>query len=452
MLQELMPSRAARLLLLARQNVEARMAGDVEGHEFHGNQWTTGASLVGGHKLELSERGDTTFVHVRMSTGSASNMGRVTKQADGYHAHAADVKISGPHATKGEAVKAVLERSGFRSASRHPETAIHAAADAHLAKLSVAVRYAFARGRKALGKDANVVAATKAVRAALEDVLPGALLGVLKAGGDVGVALLTKKMRVAGDVPGHEFHGNQYVYHGTSVENLHSIKEHGLRPNERGNPLNFHHVESSSRDYGDILLRVKKTDLPDDVRHDSLTSRSWTLKTVSREKIEVEHAPGQWRALELRVLKRPLAMRFDATNPAAVAWAKDHAAELAKNLSETTEQVIKDAIARVTEEGDLDQAYDVIEAAVGDDARAELIARTEVMTAANEGQRQAWDQATDEGLLTGDERVAWIATADACPLCEELDGAERDLDGEYPDDGGEGPPLHPNCRCTEGIV
>ena len=23
---------------------------------------------------------------------------------------------------------------------------------------------------------------------------------------------------------------------------------------------------------------------------------------------------------------------------------------------------------------------------------------------------------------------------------------------EYPNDGGDGPPLHPNCRCTEGIA
>lgn len=73
------------------------------------------------------------------------------------------------------------------------------------------------------------------------------------------------------------------------------------------------------------------------------------------------------------------------------------------------------------------------------------------MAAANEGQRQAWDQAVDDGLLTGDERREWIATEDACPECEALDGALADLDGEYPDEGGGGPPLHPNCRCTEGI-
>jgi SPP1 gp7 family putative phage head morphogenesis protein len=152
--------------------------------------------------------------------------------------------------------------------------------------------------------------------------------------------------------------------------------------------------------------------------------------------------------------KGPLKMRFDRTNQRVVDWADRHAAELITNITETTRDDLNNAIADAIEGGDLDELYDEILDAVGNEARAELIARTEVMRAANEGQREGWRQATDEGLLSGDERTAWIATGDAtvCPLCDELDGAERDMDGEYPDPGGDGPPLHPNCRCTEGIV
>src|SRR5204863_36491 len=92
--------------------------------------------------------------------------------------------------------------------------------------------------------------------------------------------------------------------------------------------------------------------------------------------------------------------------------------------------------------------------AIGDEARATLIARTETMIAANAGQRLGWDQAVDEGLLTGREKRQWIATDDGelCDECDALDGKTTTLDGEYPDPGGDGPPLHPNCRCTEGIV
>lgn len=235
------------------------------------NQYSHGAGLAGGHKLELSERGDTTFVHVRMSTGSASNMGRVTKQADGYHAHAADVKISGPHATKGEAVKAVLERSGFRHA-------------------------------------------------------------------------------------------------------------------------------------------------------------------------------------ELRTLKpkSPITIAFDVTSPEAIAWAREHAGELAKDISDTTEQNIKDAIAKGLEGGGLDEVYDDILDAIGDETRAEMIARTETMDAANEGLAQSWDQAREAGLLSADTKKQWIATASgACPECEEVDGEEVLLDEDF--SVGDDPPLHPNCRCTMGL-
>lgn len=143
---------------------------------------------------------------------------------------------------------------------------------------------------------------------------------------------------------------------------------------------------------------------------------------------------------------------FGASNPRAAKWARERATELAEGISETSRERIRDAVARAHEEGDLDESYDEILDAIGDEARASVIARTETMTAANEGQREAWDQAVESGLLDGDSRVAWIATSGCCDECDALDGEERALDGEYPDPGEDGPPLHPNCRCTEGIV
>lgn len=76
------------------------------------------------------------------------------------------------------------------------------------------------------------------------------------------------------------------------------------------------------------------------------------------------------------------------------------------------------------------------------------------MKAASEAQRQLWEQAVEGGVISGDQRRVWIVTNDErlCPICNALDGAEADLDGQYPDPGGEGPPQHPACRCTEGLV
>jgi SPP1 gp7 family putative phage head morphogenesis protein len=156
--------------------------------------------------------------------------------------------------------------------------------------------------------------------------------------------------------------------------------------------------------------------------------------------------------MNVRHLATKFKTQFDAKNSNAATWALTHATQIADDISQTSKDNIALAVARAQEEGDLQEQYDEILDAVGDEARASLIARTESMTAVNEGQRDAWDQALEKGLLTEDNRVVWIATSDACPECEELDGEERTLDGEYPGDGGDGPPLHPNCRCTEGIV
>jgi len=146
--------------------------------------------------------------------------------------------------------------------------------------------------------------------------------------------------------------------------------------------------------------------------------------------------------------------RFDAADPIVVEWARKHGAELAKDLSDTTRHNIADALVRAFENQDLRTLYDDVLNAVGDEKRATLIARTEVMRAANAGQRESWRQAVDSGMLTGDEKRQWIVTNDErlCPECESLDGEVAELGGEYPDPGGEGPPLHPNCRCTEGII
>jgi SPP1 gp7 family putative phage head morphogenesis protein len=161
------------------------------------------------------------------------------------------------------------------------------------------------------------------------------------------------------------------------------------------------------------------------------------------------------RHLEMRTAKDKadkvppvkLKMSFDASNPDAAKWAREHGAELAKDISDTTRDRIRDAVAREHETGE--SAEDALDS-IFDDARAEMIARTESMDAANEGLAQGWDQAVEEGLLTGDEQKTWIAAEDPCPECEEVDGETVPMDEDF--SVGDDPPLHPNCRCTMGLV
>lgn len=309
-----------------------------------------------------------------------------------------------------ERLKKTLAKMGLRVASR-AETPLHRAADAHQPKVSVAIRYAFAMGRKALGPNANVAAATKAVRLALEDVLPPTLLKALIAGGEAGA----RQLRAAGDVEGHPFHGNQYTPGSQHVhEKSGKVYEVVKFPNPHPTHVQVFQIKAG-KPYGDVRSIAKAHLRP------------------------------------LKALATSLTLKFNASDPRAVAWAKQHAAKLAKDISDVTEERVRAAIATALEGGTLDEARDEIAAAVGDEARAEVIARTESMMAANQGQREAWAQATDEGLLPADAQREWIATSGACPECDDLDGEVVGLDEEYPNDGGDGPPLHPNCRCTEGI-
>jgi len=158
------------------------------------------------------------------------------------------------------------------------------------------------------------------------------------------------------------------------------------------------------------------------------------------------------RALEIRTADGPTKIKFDTKNPHVIAWAAKHAAELITQITDTTRDRIRMAVELLQDTGDWDLAYDRIASAVGDEDRADLIARHETMLAADEGQRQGWAQAAEAGLLPPDARRVWITTPDErlCPVCEPLEGMTAPLDGEYPG-GFEGPPAHVQCRCTEGI-
>jgi hypothetical protein len=88
--------------------------------------------------------------------------------------------------------------------------------------------------------------------------------------------------------------------------------------------------------------------------------------------------------------------------------------------------------------------------------RGELIARTEVLGAANAGQLEIWREAQRQGTLDGSYGKQWIVTADEilCPLCEALDGVTIGLNQGFESEGEtvQHPPLHPQCRCSLGLA
>jgi SPP1 gp7 family putative phage head morphogenesis protein len=172
-------------------------------------------------------------------------------------------------------------------------------------------------------------------------------------------------------------------------------------------------------------------------------SLKWKLRSM--------HAAGGFRTAVITKWD------YNSTDPHAVAWIKDHAAKTIDGISEDTRQQIRDLVEEAfSSEFDVNDLADEIANIVGDDARADVIARTETMRASNEGQLEAWDQAKDAGLLTGNEQKEWIVTPDdrLCPICEPMEGVTVGLDENFDVDGDEidAPPAHPNCRCTVGLA
>lgn len=89
--------------------------------------------------------------------------------------------------------------------------------------------------------------------------------------------------------------------------------------------------------------------------------------------------------------------------------------------------------------------------------RARMIARTETIAAANAGQQQLWEQAQNNGLLTGQELKEWIFTPDerSCVICQSMAGQQVPVRSlfELPSGGAiPSPPAHPMCRCSMGLT
>lgn len=85
-------------------------------------------------------------------------------------------------------------------------------------------------------------------------------------------------------------------------------------------------------------------------------------------------------------------------------------------------------------------------------ARANMIARTEILEAENRGRYLGWTQAWEEGLVDGATQKMWItAPRDVCDICLDLQGQIVNWNSPFTN-GDLMPPAHPNCRCTSVLI
>ena len=234
-------------------------------------------------------------------------------------------------------------------------------------------------------------------------------------------------------------------------------------------------------DLGAVEAAIPWDDLPDhlDEMADEILETTRRGATAS-----LKHLPAAVQAN----------LRFDLLNPRSVEFIRQYRFNLIRQISAETQEGIRRVILRAFEEGlhprqsgryirdlvGLTQrqalavdnrrrsliARGVPQGRAMDQSmayarklhrrRAETIARTETMRAANAGQQLLWEQAVDEGLINPARTLReWIVTPDdrLCDFCEPMDGQRVGMDEDFQSELGpvHEPPLHPSCRCAVSL-
>ena len=223
-------------------------------------------------------------------------------------------------------------------------------------------------------------------------------------------------------------------------------------------------LTQQAKEIQEVFSNAQK-DLSDDEYQEFLRqleeiAQSWgprMAETALAILLEEMGAAGESAAAEVG------APEFDIEDDLTVLAAQTLANRFTEQLGETSAEKVREIVSRGFTEGDsLQDIRDNLdrEFAQWSTVRAEMVARTETIRAANMGTREAYRQA-------GVERMTWLAAeGDACPYCDELDGQSVRLDEAFVQEGEtfqpanadaplhmglgdvEHPPAHPYCRCT----
>lgn len=139
-------------------------------------------------------------------------------------------------------------------------------------------------------------------------------------------------------------------------------------------------------------------------------------------------------------------------NDRAVAWARDHVAELVSlkgddSLVAATRRFLRGTIAKGLEDSlTAEQIADLIQASYAfSPERARVIARNEIATANSMGAVEGYREAKANGVNVEKE---WLDLDGACSVCEDNASAGPiDVDEDFPS-GHSAPSAHPECRCV----
>lgn len=189
-----------------------------------------------------------------------------------------------------------------------------------------------------------------------------------------------------------------------------------------------------------------------------------TLNRLWTTRIKAD-AYGTFEALIGAAMKEAgdeIGVAFELDNAAAIRFVEEYTFKFAKELSDTSQKTIQKTILKGQAENfTVQQIRDELtrQFTSWGVVRAEMVARSETIRASNQGALFTYQQSDVE-------LVEWLASTDACPFCESLDGKQIATGTAFLELGSslevegepnpltntyetvQAPPLHPRCRCT----
>jgi hypothetical protein len=143
---------------------------------------------------------------------------------------------------------------------------------------------------------------------------------------------------------------------------------------------------------------------------------------------------------------------FDHANTRAADYAADRSAEMVTQIDESTRNMLRSKIAAGLASGAMRQ--DIIDSITDGDifseARATLIADTEVGMASGQGALAGYKEAKAAGVKL---KKIWVTDDDPCEDCQEnADAGAIEVEDSFPS-GDDAETAHPGCKChTESVV
>jgi len=160
-----------------------------------------------------------------------------------------------------------------------------------------------------------------------------------------------------------------------------------------------------------------------------------------------------------------LGLDFNIDPKEAREFIEQYSFKFAKKISETSAETVRQIVRQGVDEAlpmiDIQRKLET-KLGLNNKARAEMIAQTETIRAANAGAVNAYKDA-------GIEQLEWVASSEPCEFCEAMDGKIIGIEESFAAlndtvSGTQGgsmklsyeetnhPPLHPGCQCTAVAV